>query len=140
MQSPEKLRRDVYSPAGDARSPIRYGAAITADRAFSISVMDPASRLLNRLSEPRIPILMYHGISAELRRAHPYFETNTTPELFECHMQFLSANGYKAIGLEEVAEAVRNRHTTEKYVAVTFDDGYRDFYREALPILRKYSA
>jgi peptidoglycan/xylan/chitin deacetylase (PgdA/CDA1 family) len=101
--------------------------------------MDPALRLLNRLSEPRIPILMYHGISTELRKAHPYFETNTSPELFKRHMQFLSTNGYKTIGLDEVAEAARNRHNTDKYVAVTFDDGYRDFYREAFPILTKYN-
>lgn len=139
MQSPEKLRTDVCATGGDDRSPFDVAPRVRLDRAFSIGVMDPASRLLNRRSEPRIPILMYHGISAELRRAHPYFETNTSPELFERHMQFLSANGYKTIGLEEVAEAVRNRHNTEKYVAVTFDDGYRDFYREAFPILRKYN-
>ncbi len=138
MQSPEKLRTDVYAAGVDDRSPFDVAPRVRLDRAFSIGVMAPASRLLNRLFEPRIPILMYHGISPERRRAHPYFETNTSPELFERHMQFLSANGYKTIGLEEVAEAVRNRHNIEKLVAVTFDDGYRDFYREAFPILRKY--
>jgi peptidoglycan/xylan/chitin deacetylase (PgdA/CDA1 family) len=139
MQNSEKLGTIVYATGGDFRSPFAAAPKVRLDRAFSIGVMAPASRLFNRLSEPRIPILMYHGISADLRGAHPYFETNTAPKLFERHMQFLSANGYKTIGLEEVAEAFRNRHNTEKYVAVTFDDGYRDFYREAFPILRKYS-
>lgn len=139
MQNPAALRTDVHATGGDYRRSFDVAPKVRLDRAFSISVMDPASRLLSRAAEPRIPILMYHGISTALRKAHPYFETNTSPDLFERHMQFLSTNGYKVIGLEEVVEGVQMAHNVDKYVAITFDDGYRDFYTAAFPILTKYN-
>src|SRR5580765_1580980 len=77
--------------------------AIRLDRALSIMVMHPASRVLGQTSRPRIPILMYHGINRRLGRRHPYFETNTAPSVFESHMRFLHANGYTVIRLDEVA-------------------------------------
>jgi peptidoglycan/xylan/chitin deacetylase (PgdA/CDA1 family) len=109
------------------------------DRALSIGVMQPAAQMFDHSSGPRIPILMYHGIRPALRVAHPYFETNTSPARFESHIRFLSENGYQTSTLEDFVQAVRSGETREKRVVITFDDGYRDFYTEAFPILTKYN-
>jgi len=89
-----------------------------------------------------VPILMYHSVSGEPEtEKHPYFWVNTTPEIFDAQMRFLRENKYQVITLEQAVEiiygqAVKDDHS--KYVVITFDDGFRDFYIDAFPILQKY--
>jgi len=108
------------------------------DRIASIGLFRPMSSLLADTHETRVPILMYHSISPELGSRHPYFETNTTPELFARHMRFLHEDGYSAVDLSEAIEAIMAGRTVRKRVAITFDDGFRDFYTEAFPVLAEY--
>lgn len=108
------------------------------DRALSVGLMHPASQLLDRQYKPRIPILMYHGVRATVGERHPYFETNTSPALFAEHMEFLAENGYTTVNLHDAVDTGRGRREIEKCVVITFDDGYRDFYTEAYPVLRKH--
>jgi peptidoglycan/xylan/chitin deacetylase (PgdA/CDA1 family) len=108
------------------------------DRAVSVSLVHPVMRALDRKHRTRIPILMYHGVREGLRTKHPYFETNTSPILFELHMQFLRENGFVAAHLDQAVEAIAANERGTQYVVITFDDGYRDFYTHALPVLEKY--
>ena len=101
-----------------------------------------ARRWANRGGDIAIPILMYHSVSNEPEtEAHPYFWVNTTPERFEAQMRFLKENNYDVISLSHAVELLydagnkRNKHTA--YVVITFDDGFRDFYLKAFPILQK---
>ena len=111
---------------------------IRFDRAATIGLFHPASNLFLRHRQARVPILMYHGIRPELGGMHPYFETNTTPELFAQHMQFLRENGYVALDLCKALEALMVGRHDHRYVAITFDDGYRDFYTHAFPVLAEH--
>jgi len=95
----------------------------------------------------RIPILMYHSISDEPETGHPYFWINTSPRLFAEHMKFLRDNDYKVISLSEAVEIIsqtskdptpNTQHTKPRYMVLTFDDGYRDFYTHAFPILKQF--
>jgi len=97
-------------------------------------------RRIARHDEVRIPILMYHSISdKEDKRFHPYFQTNTSPEVFRKHMHFLYRNQYKVVGIADAVEFLSNaKNVPNKLVVLTFDDGYRDFYMHAFPILNKY--
>jgi peptidoglycan/xylan/chitin deacetylase (PgdA/CDA1 family) len=81
------------------------------------------------------PILMYHGIREGVGNRHPYFETNTTPKRFREHMQFIRSRGYTVMGSPDSLRAGWALGSVKKHVVVTFDDGYRDFYTNALPIL-----
>jgi len=92
----------------------------------------------------RIPILMYHGISCNKEKGvHPYYRLNTSPLLFAVQMQFLSDRGYRVITLDEAidtlnpADEIRGSET-ERVAVITFDDGFLDFYTEALPVLKRF--
>ena len=87
----------------------------------------------------RIPILMYHSISETSDTAvHPYFSVETSPAVFEAQMQFLRDNGYCTISPADVIALLSSGQTDgKKYVVITFDDGYRDFYTSAFPVLNK---
>jgi peptidoglycan/xylan/chitin deacetylase (PgdA/CDA1 family) len=121
------------------------------DRLLTLALFYPAIKWLRRDSELRIPILMYHGISKQLDdHLHPYFRTVTSPERFEQQMRFLSENSYEVLTLSEAVHLLQDqspRNSTKDsasfgeqrhIVVITFDDGLRDFYSAAFPILEKF--
>ncbi|HVZ10826.1 MAG TPA: polysaccharide deacetylase family protein [Candidatus Paceibacterota bacterium] len=78
-------------------------------------------------------ILMYHSIGDNKE-----FFTVPTDE-FERQMEYLKSNGYNVVSLNEVVKALEQKKPiSSRTVALTFDDGYRDNYIEAFPILKKY--
>jgi len=80
---------------------------------------------------------MYHSISDEKEHAHPYYHVNTSPAVFDDHMRLLRDQQYRVINLHEIETAFQDKHFN-KYAVITFDDGFRDFYTSAYPILKKY--
>jgi len=80
----------------------------------------------------KIVILRYHSVS-DFRR----HEVNVKRGAFRRQMKFLSRN-YKPIGLGEALALLKHRkNIPEKSIVVTFDDGYKDNYRNAYPILKE---
>jgi len=60
--------------------------------------------------------------------------------MFEAQLQYLQSNGYTSITLDELALDIKNGTTSpiSKPVVLTIDDGYRNQYEYALPLLLKY--
>jgi peptidoglycan/xylan/chitin deacetylase (PgdA/CDA1 family) len=110
-------------------------SGIRLDRALSLAVFRPLGRIGTR---PGIPILMYHSVCDASEAKHPYFATNISPTSLEGHLEFLRDQGYAAVHLSEVIEMLRIGGNSRKLVAITFDDGFRNFYTQAFPQLRKY--
>ncbi len=85
-----------------------------------------------------IPILMYHSISRQSGAAffRPYA---VPPERFAEQMAYLYNNGYTTLGVTQLIEARQKNHIPERCVVITFDDGFADFYVDALPVLKRYN-
>ena len=108
------------------------------DRALSVHLCHPLARGRGGGRRLRIPILMYHSIREGNEGRNPYYETNTSPQVFAQQMQFLHENGYRVLSLVETVEILAGNGNCEKSVAITFDDGYADFYSHAYPLLREH--
>jgi len=83
---------------------------------------------------------MYHGIAEkDESRVHSYFRTTTSPAVFAAQMEFLYRNGYQTCNLAQVIVQLEiGSGGVAKTVAITFDDGYRVFYRKAFPALNQF--
>ena len=110
------------------------------DRAASVYLVGPIVRRVRSANRRAIPILMYHSISSiSESRVHPYFRLNTSTSVFESHLRFLRANHYATVTLDHALSLLsENKPFSGRAVAITFDDGYRDFYSEAFPLLQRY--
>jgi len=76
-----------------------------------------------------IPVLLYHDLSFEV-----IDDYTVTPALFAAQMEWLYANGYKAISFSDL----ETEPSLDKAVIITFDDGYASFVQYAFPFLRSY--
>ena len=82
-------------------------------------------------------VLEYHSIGS-----HPDWPQGMViaPATFEKHLQYLKQEGYHMVTVAELAERLTTGKPMEKYIALSFDDGYTDNYTEAFPLLKKYGA
>src|SRR5215204_6613459 len=95
----------------------------------SAGLFDLAGR--SRWRHDRLLILGYHGISQEDEHLwNP--SLFVPPEHLASRMRFLRARRFNVIGLAEGLQRLRTGTLPPRSVAVTFDDGYVDFYRFAL--------
>lgn len=84
-------------------------------------------------------VLLYHSITDKL--VDNEWEENTVPKgLFDKQMQYLADRKYNVINCKKaVRYLIENKEIPDRTVVVVFDDGYRDNYTNALPILQKYN-
>ena len=88
----------------------------------------------------QVPILMYHYLStpppgADLIRR----DLSVSPTQFASHLAYLREAGYETISFVQLAyAAIGQAELPAKPVLITFDDGYRDSYENAFPLLQKY--
>lgn len=108
------------------------------DRLTTLYLGLPIMRILGSNDRARVPILMYHSISDNLfGKSHPYYHINTSPEVFSLQMRCLRQAGYRTIDLCTLVDGLNRSEDLSKTVVITFDDGYQDFYTDAMPILKQ---
>lgn len=85
----------------------------------------------------RAPILMYHYLSIPPPNADIYRrDLSVAPALFRQHLERIEADGYTTVSLYElIAHLAYGAPLPERPVILTFDDGYRDNYENAFPLL-----
>lgn len=85
-----------------------------------------------------VPVLMYHSISY---RSDPIMHRLiVSPDTFQRQMRFLKERRYNVVSLEKIAVLVKQKKKLlPRTIAITFDDGFKDNYDYAFPILKKYN-
>lgn len=88
----------------------------------------------------QVPILMYHYVSVPPANADIYrLDLSVTPDRFATHLLALSSTGYTTISLYDLlAHLTQGTPLPPKPVILSFDDGYRDNYENAFPLLQEF--
>lgn len=92
-------------------------------------------KLLSSRKEPQICIVLYHCVNDE---KNPFFP-GVSIKNFERQIKFLKKH-FKIISLDELTNILGSDSPSSKknLLAITFDDGYKDNYTNAFPIMKKY--
>jgi peptidoglycan/xylan/chitin deacetylase (PgdA/CDA1 family) len=105
--------------------------------ARSVGFLRAYGRLRSCFVKRKIAIVQYHRIDEVTN--FPFSLTPVTPKAFEREMRYLRRR-YHIISLDELSLALDDINTLSPNTAVvTVDDGYRDVYVHAYPVLKKYS-
>ncbi len=88
-------------------------------------------------TQDQAKILIYHSVAPQ---ESPYvcgLEVTVSPSLFEKQLDYL-CNNYHIVTLQQLVSGLRQARLSKRTIVLTFDDGFRDNYELAWPILRKY--
>lgn len=88
---------------------------------------------LRRAKHSQFLILCYHGVGEDCVPVHFTVPTRE----FEIQVRWLKRN-YRLISMDELLQELQDGRDREQAVVITFDDGYRNAYTDAFPILEKY--
>jgi peptidoglycan/xylan/chitin deacetylase (PgdA/CDA1 family) len=81
-------------------------------------------------------ILMYHQIDDVPPGGTPFRGLTVPPKNFKNQMYWLARLGYRGLSLRELAPYIKDK-TRDKVVGITFDDGFQNVHRHALPVLQE---
>lgn len=83
-----------------------------------------------------VPVLCYHSVGYDDSGKSSLI---ISPEKFREHMKGLKENGYTTLTMEDLESYLADSNPIPvKSVIITFDDGYRDNYTNAFPILKEF--
>jgi peptidoglycan/xylan/chitin deacetylase (PgdA/CDA1 family) len=124
------------APTVTATAPPQPPATATA--------VPPTPSATVRQATPRgttvIPILMYHYVRVVGDPKDTIgIGLSVPPERFAAQMQYLADHGYTTLTMSDVYAILAGQQPLPaKPIALTFDDGYRDFYTAAWPVLKQH--
>jgi len=83
-------------------------------------------------------VLSFHDIIQE--RTSTSESDDVSADNLINYFSWLKANGYKVISIQDVVNANNGgKLLPDKAIVLTFDDGYKSFYRYALPLLKAFN-
>jgi peptidoglycan/xylan/chitin deacetylase (PgdA/CDA1 family) len=127
----------MYSPVNRL---IKYLIAVILYYTGSITVFSRLKRLIFNRGE--FAILMHHRVMDENDRERDYVQPGlyVSRKVFEKQIAFLSKK-YNLISLKELTDLINgDHHIPLNSLVITFDDGWRDNYLHAFPILKRHGA
>lgn len=90
------------------------------------------------IEEDKVPVLTYHSVVTTIED-DPNTTVNISVDKFESQIKWLKKHGYKSLTMDEFYEWKNgNKKIPRKSILITFDDGWKDYLNNALPILEKY--
>lgn len=92
--------------------------------------------------EIKVPVLMYHHISNPdgiPASNGTEIGLRVSPEVFEKNLRYIISKGYQTITTQQLYEYSQGDfELPARPIILTFDDGWKDNYINALPLLKKY--
>jgi peptidoglycan/xylan/chitin deacetylase (PgdA/CDA1 family) len=85
---------------------------------------------LKKINQRKTVILMYHQVC---ERKNDPWELAVCPKHFQAQLEYLKEN-FNVVPMADLAGGIE-RHAMKKSVALTFDDGFKDNYSNAAPVL-----
>lgn len=101
----------------------------------SRAVETEQARSSSSVGDTRIPVLMYHSVSDTPTAASR--RLSVTPDQLEEQLTLLDEQGFTTVTMDHL---VSGAPLPARPVVLTFDDGYADFHRAALPRLADHNA
>ncbi len=83
--------------------------------------------------EKEVVCFIYHRIGDSR-----YPSTNTTITGFEQHLEYLSSNGFQVLTFSDAIDYLKSDKPARKTAVITIDDGYKSFFKNGFPLLKKY--
>src|SRR5687767_8537322 len=100
-------------------------------------VLSGLTWIATRLNRRKTLVLLYHGVyGGALNPLLNVDGLHVRVERFERQMRYLAAH-YTVVPLDQLVDGERGTTARKPRAAVTFDDGYRNVYRCAYPVLRR---
>lgn len=111
--------------------------ALLASIASHSGLLNAYSLLRRKRTKSQVAILIYHRVAP---MEDNWFPPPLSPESFENQIEYFCRN-YELLPLEKLAQYIQQgTPLPEKAIIITLDDGNRDNYLYAYPILQKYHA
>lgn len=83
-----------------------------------------------------VPILMYHQVGQPSPKGSPYRGLTVPPAHFQRQMVWMRRLGYRGLSMRDLTPYLKGEKRA-KVFGITFDDGYRNVYRNAMPLLNE---
>lgn len=87
-------------------------------------------------------VWMLHRVTANRSSEKSLRDLEITPDFLETKILEYKQRGYRFVSIDEASEIIEDKKLStafNKFVCVTFDDGYRDNLTEAYPIMKKHN-
>jgi peptidoglycan/xylan/chitin deacetylase (PgdA/CDA1 family) len=109
-------------------------SASQQDRRILYSLL---ARLFHACPGAGVPVLLYHRVTPS-SEADSQGVAGTSVDEFDEQLEYLTSEGYSFRSIPELAESITTgRKLSGKAVAITFDDGFKDNFTHAFPLLRR---
>jgi peptidoglycan/xylan/chitin deacetylase (PgdA/CDA1 family) len=106
---------------------------------FTFLLKAGACHLFQYINRRSLTILLYHGVAPKHEQGiYNYKGKNISPEAFRKQLSYI-ARHYTVLPLDESVQKLRENNLPLHALAITFDDGYRNFYTHALPLLKEFN-
>ena len=111
-----------------------------------LTVLISINFILKDINKNSIPVLMYHNVINKSDVQKKYLNENgeiiypytVSTEKFEHQMDILKENNVKTLTIDEFYDyVIGEKEIPKNTVLITFDDGYKNNYVNAYPILKK---
>ncbi len=94
----------------------------------------------NLLDKNHFIAFCYHDVSYKVTGKLDFDTTSINTGFLINHFTWLKDNGYTVVSAQQVREAKKGHLSLpEKSVLLTFDDGYKSFYRTVYPLLKQFN-